>query len=390
MSQAQGEKISSRKARTGSKPLHIAMVGQKGLPATFGGIERHVEEMGARLAQRGHRVTVYCRPGYSEQSRGTYRGMELVPATTFATKHLDTIVHSFTSTVKATLSRADIIHYHALGPGLVAPIPRYLSGSKVVLTVHGLDHERAKWGGAARKALALSHELSGRVPDRVVTVSRALQEHYLATFGRQADYITNGVPSVTPVSSETIEQRFGLRPGGYVLFVGRLVPEKNPDLLIEAFRRISGTAHLVLAGDSAFTDGYSAHLRSIAGGDPRIVFTGFVYGETLKALYQHCTAFVQPSEVEGLPLTLLEAIAQRAPVLVSDIPAHREVVDGVEGGALVVPVGDVAALEHGLRRLLGEGKGQLRQDELRERVLLEYAWDRAVDRLEAVYRELLP
>jgi len=387
MSQTQGDNITANRPSTGSKPLHIAMVGQKGLPATFGGIERHVEEMGARLAQRGHRVTVYCRPGYSQHGRGVYRGMELVPATTFATKHMDTIVHSFTSTVKATLRGVDIVHYHALGPGLVAPIPRYLSRSKVVLTVHGLDHERAKWGGAARAALALSHELSGRVPDRVVTVSKALQQHYGETFGRRADYITNGVPPVASVGSEIIEKRFGLRPGRYVLFVGRLVPEKRPDLLIEAFRRISENSHLVLAGDSAFTDGYSARLRELAGGDPRIVFTGFVYGETLAALYQHCRVFVQPSEVEGLPLTLLEAIAQRAPVLVSDIQAHREVVDGIEDAAVVVPAGDGAALETGLRRLLA-GPAPAHQHRLRDRVLEEYAWDRAVDRLETVYREV--
>lgn len=387
MSQTQGERTSVKPAPTGAKPLHIAMVGQKGLPATFGGIERHVEEMGARLARRGHRVTVYCRPGYSESGRGTYRGMELVPATTFATKHLDTIVHSFTSTVKATLSGADIVHYHALGPGLIAPIPRYLSRSKVVLTVHGLDHERAKWGGAARAALSLSHEFSGRVPDRVVTVSRALQQHYLETFGCEAEYITNGVPPVHPVGPEVIERRFGLRPRRYVLFVGRLVPEKRPDLLIEAFRRISGNTRLVLAGDSSFTDGYSARLRELAGGDPRIVFTGFVYGDTLAALYQHCKVFVQPSEVEGLPLTLLEAIAQQAPVLVSDIQAHREVVDGVDDGAVVVTAGDGAALERGLRRALG-GPAPAHLGRLRARVLQDYAWDGAVDRLEAVYREL--
>ena len=150
------------------------MVGQKGLPATFGGIEHHVEQLGTRLADLGHEVTVYCRSTYGNAPNGEYRGIRLRNAPTVGTKHLDAIVHSATSTAMAMAAGADVVHYHALGPGLLAPLPRFLSRSKVVLTVHGLDHERSKWGRAAQAVLGTAHWMSGRVPNRVVVVSKAL------------------------------------------------------------------------------------------------------------------------------------------------------------------------------------------------------------------------
>ena len=192
----------------------------------FGGIEHHVEHVGRRLAERGHYVTVYCRSSYGAIPSRRYHGMQLVPAATVGTKHLDAIVHSVTSTAKALVAGADIVHYHGIGPGLVAPLPRYLSHAKVVLTVHGLDHQRAKWGTTAQTVLGLSHWMSGRVPDRVVVVSRDLQEHYRSQFGRSAQYIPNGVVQGPRVPAEALPMGHGLEPGRYALHVGRLVPEE--------------------------------------------------------------------------------------------------------------------------------------------------------------------
>lgn len=190
------------------------MIGQKGLPATFGGIEHHVEQLGERLVDRGVDVTVYCRANYAADMPSTYKGMRLVVTPTIGTKHLDAIVHSATSTAHAMRSGVDIVHYHAIGPGLVAPLPRFASRAKVALTVHGLDHQRAKWGGVAQAVLGTSHWMSGHVPNEIITVSQSLAEHYRREFGRTASYIPNGVATPQPGPlSDRLRNQFGLEPG---------------------------------------------------------------------------------------------------------------------------------------------------------------------------------
>jgi glycosyltransferase involved in cell wall biosynthesis len=376
------------------RPLRIAMIGQKGLPATFGGIERHVEEVGARLAARGHEVTVYCRPSYATERRVAYRGMRLRYAVTAGTKHLDAIVHSATSTAVALTARPDIVHYHALGPGLVAPLPRYLSHAKVVLTVHGLDNERSKWGRAARAVLGTAHWMSARVPDATVVVSRALAEHYASTFARATSYIPNGVeepsPRPEPGADGTLT-RLGLTPGRYALFVGRLVPEKAPDQLLTAFRSVPGEIPLVIAGDSSFTDGYVARLRAQAAADPRVMLPGYVYGDALAELYAGAGVFVLPSLLEGLPLTLLAAASYGVPVVASDIAPHREVIGAGSPGARLYPAGDVGALTAALTRVIGRGTAEEERRgalDLRGRVLATYSWENAVAALEELYHRL--
>ena len=368
------------------RPLTIAMVGQKGLPATIGGVERHVEEIGQRLAARGHEVVVYCRTSYGDVPEdGTYLGMRLVAAPTIGTKHLDAIVHSGTSTLKAIAGGADVVHYHALGPGLAAPLPRYVSRAKVVLTVHGLDNERNKWGRVARAVLGTAHWMSGHVPDATVVVSRELREHYARTFGRAAVYVTNGVTLPPRVHRPDVLERFGLSGGGYDMFVGRLVPEKRPDLLIRAFRQTDVDRRLAIVGSSSFTDGYTAELRELAGDDPRIVFTGFVGGAELAALFQGARLLVQPSDLEGLPFTLLEAVANGCHVLASDISPHREVLGSGSEVYRIFPQGDLDALRAGLLREVG---GDPLDNPDRERILEHHSWDRVVDELEELYLTL--
>jgi hypothetical protein len=192
--------------------LKIAMIGQRGVPATFGGIEHHVEELGSRLVDRGHEVTVFCRPNYVSNGRRDYRGMRLQHVPTVGTKHFDAIAHSATSTVAAMRDSYDVIHYHALGPGLLAFAPRLASRAKVVLTVHGLDHERAKWGLVARSVLKTAGWLSARVPDATITVSRSLTDYYANHHRRRAVYIPNGV-AAPQNSFEDLEPPFRLSAG---------------------------------------------------------------------------------------------------------------------------------------------------------------------------------
>jgi glycosyltransferase involved in cell wall biosynthesis len=371
------------------RPLRIAMIGQKGLPATFGGIEHHVENIGRRLADRGHEVTVYCRSTYAELPGERYLGMRTRPAPTVGTKHLDAIVHSATSTAMAMAAGVDVVHYHGIGPAMVGPLPKVFSRAKVVLTVHGLDHQRAKWNPAAKAVLGTAHRMSGRVPDRLVVVSEELVRHYRERFGVDAAYICNGVTTSGSAGPDAVRQH-GLEPGRYALFVGRLVPEKRPDQLIRAFRRLEGDLQLAVVGDSSFSDDYSKSLRELAAPDPRIVFTGFAYGETLGALYEQAGVFVQPSALEGLPLTLLEAVSHDVPTLVTDLPAHLEVVGAGSQRHRVVPVDDEEALGDELRRMLTEPPSADHVSRsVRASVIQRYSWDRAVDELEAVYRDLL-
>ncbi len=372
------------------RPLRIAMVGQKGMPATYGGIERHVEEVSSRLVALGHEVTVYCRQSYDSALLDEYRGVRLRRVRTVPSKHLDAIVHSTSSTLAALRQRPDVVHYHGLGPGLVAPLPRYLSRSKVVLTVHGLDNQRAKWGRAARAVLGTAYWLSGRVPDERVAVSRGLAAHYGTEFGSSARYIPNGVTEPKRLPARHLAARFGLTPGNYLLLVGRLVPEKAADLLIRAFRQVPTGMKLAIVGGSSFTDEFVAQLRTAAQDDPRIVFTGFAYGDLLAELYSHAAGFVQPSRLEGLPLTLLEAASYGLPVVASDISPHVEVLESDGPGRRLFRDG----AEEDLVRVLNEMLTDLPAERagartLRDRVRDEYTWDAAARELERLYLDLV-
>ena len=371
------------------------MIGQKGLPATFGGIEHHVEQLGELLsARKDLEVTAYCRTTYADGAviPESYRGIRLKVTPTIKSKHLDAIVHSFTSTVHAMASGADVIHYHAMGPGLAAPLPRFLGRQKVVLTVHGLDNERAKWGGLAAKVLNLAHWMSGHVPDQVVTVSKTLAEHYSERFDTDARYIPNGVaaPEEEPLP-DALAAEFGLTPGRYVLFVGRVVPEKRPDLLIEAMKALPQDVKVAIVGGSSFTDDYVASLHQAAAADERVVFPGYLHGADLRALYTNAAAFVQPSDLEGLPLTLLEAISYGIPVVASDIAPHREVLDECSCGAHVLfNQGDAASLSRALGTILDGGAGvrAAARDEV-EYLLKPYSWAVAADELAGVYTSVV-
>jgi glycosyltransferase involved in cell wall biosynthesis len=376
------------------RPLRIAMIGSRGIPARWGGIERHVEELGALLADRGHDVTVFCRSNYvqagGEPRLSEYRGMRLESLPTVGTKHLDAIVHSAIATAAALASSFDILHYHALGPGVLGVLPRYLSPAKVVQTVHGLDDQRAKWGRAATAVLRTAGWLSGRVPDATIVVSRDLARHYRERHGCPAIYIPNGVLPLPPRPPDGAIARLGLAPRRYLLFVGRFVPEKAPDLLVRAFRRISGNIRLVLAGNSSFTNDYVRALRERAADDPRVVLAGFVYGAELEELYCNAAAFVLPSALEGLPLTLLEAAAAAVPVVASSIPPHLEVVGADGPGHRLVAPGDEAALTRVLTGVLDDlDRERAGAAALGERVQRSYRWPDAATTTERVYRWVL-
>lgn len=370
--------------------MRIAFIGQKGVPATFGGIEHHVEEVGSRLAARGHEVTVFCRTNYVAQRLPEYKGMRLVHLPTVGSKHLDAIAHSLLSTAASVGRGFDVIHYHAIGPGALAPLARAATRAKVVQTIHGRDDERAKWSKPAQTMLRGAAWISARVPAATIVVSRDLAEHYRAHYGRDVVYIPNGVdPPRERTDAHEIERRYGLEPDSYLLFVGRLVPEKAPDLLVRAFRRVPGELRLVIVGGSSFSDGYVRSIRDLVEGDRRVEWVDYVYGDVLAELYANARAFVLPSSVEGLPLTLLEAASHATPVVASAIPPHVEVLGTDGAGRRLFRPGDEDDLVAAIMRSLADPQAeQAGANGLADEVVKEYRWDRTVDATEAVYERV--
>jgi glycosyltransferase involved in cell wall biosynthesis len=375
-----------------TRPLRIAMLGSRGVPATYGGVERHVEELGARLVERDHEVYVYSRDHYlSADDDASCRGMHRLTPGGLSGKYLDAISHTAVAAVDALRRPFDVVHYHALGPGLLTPVPRLLSRSHVVLTVHGMDFERDKWGPVARSVLKAAGWVCAHVPDRTVVVAPTLREEFAKRYGTETTYIPNGVEPGALLPPRLIREQFGLAGGDYVLYVGRLVPEKGAHLLLEAWDRLRPAGlKLVIAGGTSFTDDYVARLQSAAAGRDDVLLPGYVYGDALNELYANARVFVQPSSLEGMPLTLLEAAAHGAPVVASDIPVHAGMLGHDAPGQRLFSTGSTESLEQALRRALAdparEREAALR---LRERVIDEYSWDRVTEATEELYMSLV-
>jgi glycosyltransferase involved in cell wall biosynthesis len=357
------------------------MIGQKGVPATYGGIERHVEELAVRLAAAGRPVRVYCRPHYTPAD-AALPGVDLVRLPSLNTKHLDAITHVALSSAHSVFADADIVHFHALGPSSLAWVPR-LAGKRVVVTVHGLDWRREKWGPFARAFLRSCEWTATRVPHATIVVSRTLRDHFAAQGARRVHWVPNGTP-IPPPGPEDPLAAWDVEPGRFVLFVGRIVPEKALHVLLRAHREAVPEWPLVVAGEGHFTDDYVESCRRAAGSAVR--FAGSVYGDDLAALQQHAAVVVVPSTLEGLSIALLEAMSYGRAVLASDIPENAELVDGV--GELF-RTGDPADLGARLAALLASPDRRAEMGaRARERIRSEYGWDRVVERTAAVYDSL--
>jgi len=362
--------------------LRIAMIGQKGLPATHGGVEHHTEQLGSRLAARGHDVTVYTRPSYSDPSLSTLMGMRLKSIFSVPTKHLDAITHSVLCSLDSRTEPFDIVHYHAIGPCLASPLARK-HGRRLVSTVHGQDWRRGKWNAFASLALRGAEQMALRVPDATISVSRTLAEAYRHQGVGNVHYIPNGV-SVCEEDDPGFIAELGVVPGEYAVFVGRLVPEKGVHYLIEAWERLDTSRKLVIVGDSSFTDEYVKSLRKTSD---NVVFTGYRYGAQLASVTRHAGLLVLPSDLEGLPIVLLESLTLGTPVLASDIAPNLEVL-GERGEYF--RAGDVGDLTARLHELLPR-MGALKESslDLRQRVASEYNWDRVAEDTEQLYLFLL-
>lgn len=311
--------------------MKIAMIGQKGIPAKAGGIERHVEELSVELARRGHEVLVFCRTWHTWPIQN-HRGVQCIKTPSIATKHLDAITHTFTSILSALQKKVDVIHIHGVGPALLAWLPKLLSPkTKVIVTFHCLDRHHQKWNWFARLMLGLGEQVACYAPHATISVSKTLEAYCRMNYSVNTKYIPNGTQVPMTESDKTLLKPFGLESQKYIMFCARLVKHKGAHVLIEAWKKVqqlrpdlAKNIKVAIVGGSAFTDEYVKELTEQTKNNSSILLTGTQTGETLHTLYANCFAFVQPSESEGLPITVLEAMSYGKCVLSSDIPENME------------------------------------------------------------------
>lgn len=341
------------------KKLRIAMIGHKRIPSREGGVEIVVEELAVRMAALGHRVDAYNRYGhhvsgkkyeqeYGWKGRKFYKGVRVYIIPTFRSSSLNAIVYSFFATIRALFGRYDVLHYHAEGPCAMLWLPK-LFHRRIVVTVHGLDWQRAKWGNLASYVIKFGEKMAAKYADEVIVLSENVQKYFADTYHRKVTYIPNGISRPALREAQMITEKYGLKKDGYLLSLGRIVPEKGLHYLIEAFAKIDTDMKLVIAGGNSHAVEYMERIHRMAAQDDRIIMTDFVQGQMLEELYSNAYAFVLPSDVEGMALTLLEAMSFGNCCLVSDICENTEV---VEDKALVFRKGDTKDLRQKLQYML--------------------------------------
>lgn len=372
------------------KELKIGVIGLRGIPAQYSGVEVAVEEVVKRISTKGDRITVYCMAGRYKERMSQYSGATLRYIPTISRKNFEMIFYSILSSIIGSFSRADILHYHALGPSTTAILPR-LFGKKVIVTVHGLDWQRAKWSLPARAFLRIGEWASAKIPHATITVSNTLKEYYTKKYRNNVLYIPNGAEIQTDKPLIEAAKRYGLKKNGYLLFVGRLTKEKGLEILVEAFRQLKTNKRLIIVGGSSHTDGYVKKIRQLASSDDRILMTGPIYGSLLAELYSNAYLFVLPSYLEGLPIVLLEALSYGTPILTSDIPENIETIEH-EGDSVgwTFKAGNVESLRNELANLIGD-PGQLDGfgDRAEKLIRAKYNWDLIAEETRKEYIRLL-
>lgn len=367
------------------------MIGQKGMPAIHGGVERHVHELSVRLVQAGHTVDAYARKWYTGDVPDAIDGVQIVHTPTLHTKHLDTIIHTITATVAAMRSDAEILHYHGVGPSLLSFLPRIFTPSKkVVTTFHSIDRKHAKWGMIAKLALTIGEWAACRFAHTTIAVSRTIQQYARDVYDAEVTYIPNGVPLMQKKKTSDTLAQFGIASGEYILALSRLIPHKGMHYLVSAYLQMEAEdpkalqgKKLVIVGDGYYTEEYVQYLKQMALGSKNIIFTGFQSGTTLDELMSHAHLYVHPSNNEGLPITVLEAMSYGLPTLVSDIPEHREL---IPDGAYHFVAGDVGSLIKSLTHMLADTQARATSAKTnRETIKQSFTWNIVVQDIIHLY-----
>ena len=370
--------------------LKIAMLGHKRIPSREGGVEIVVEELSARMVEQGYEVTCYNRRGhhvsgkeYDNSRVKEYKGIKLKSVLTINKKGLSAMTASISGAFHAAFGNYDVVHFHAEGPCVMLWLPK-LFGKTCIATIHGLDHQRAKWGRIARSYIMWGEKMAVRKADKIIVLSENVQRYFKKIYGRQTEFIPNGVNRPMLRKADLIKEKYELEKDSYILFLGRIVPEKGIQYLIEAFQQIRTDKKLVIAGGSSDTDEFMSKLKEMAANDERIIFTGFVQGQLLNELYSNTYIYVLPSDLEGMPLSLLEAMSYGNCCIVSDITECTEV---VQDKAIVFKKGNVCDLMEKLQKACDyENIVNFYKGQATDFICDKYSWDDVVDRTLTLYR----
>lgn len=360
--------------------LRIAILGTRGVPANYGGFETFAEQLGARLVERGHEVTVYGRTSAVPASIRTYRGMRVIRLPAPRSKYLETVIHTLFAAIHAVFRRFDLV-YVCNSANVPSVLLLLLARKRVVLNVDGLEWQRAKWNRVGRAYYRVCAAVAARLPAHIVTDARVIQDYYRRTYRRETDYFPYGT-EIASLPDDGLLRDLGLRPRGYVLFVSRLEPENNAHVVIEAFEGVRTDLPLAIVGDAPYATSYIASLHRTT--DPRIRFLGAIYGRGYRILQSNALAYVQATEVGGTHPALVEAMGAGAAILANDVPEHREV------------LGESGRYYHGAAQLTEQLQAILddptRATEMgagaQARAADVYAWDRVTDAYERWFGEL--
>ena len=382
--------VNRRKSKPKEK-LNIAMFGQKRIPSREGGVEIVVEELCTRMVAQGHNVTCYNRGGhhvsgseYDSKRLKEYKGIKLKTVPTIEKKGLAAVSSSFFVALCCAFGKYDVVHIHAEGPAFFCWLPK-LFHKRVIVTVHGIDWQREKWkSGFGSKFIHKGEKNAVKYADEIIVLSKGVQDYFEKIYGRKTVFIPNGVSNHIERKPQIIKNKFGLDKDEYILFLGRLVPEKGIKYLIEAFKQVDTEKKLVIAGGSSDTSEFENEMKEIAKEDKRILFTGFVQGQELEELYSNAYVYALPSDLEGMPLSLLEAMSYGNCCLVSDIPECAEV---VEDKALIFKKADVKDLQSKLQDACDHSeKVDAHKKQAADFICSKYNWDEIVQATLKLYR----
>lgn len=374
--------------------MRIAFIGQKGIPVTFGGVEYHVDRLSRELAGLGHDVTVYVRKWYVDKNMTSYEGVRLRHMPTIKGKHLDASIHSFLCSIDSLFRRYNVIHYHGIGPTFFSIIPR-LFGKNVITTVHRLDWETDKWGRIAKTFLKWGEWISVKIPQKTFAVSQDLMQYIKDKYDRETIHIPHGIDLPKQRRPDLIKKKYGLKGDDYILFMGRLAPEKRVDWLISSFQALfpaslrNNNIRLVIAGGSSATPEYVRMLKEMSDISPGITFTGYVVGAEKEELLSNALIFALPSHLEGFPIVILEAKSYGICCLASDIPPHREAIrSGFDG--LLFNSQDPADLTQKLQSLIeNPEQARLFGENAYATIQKRPEWREVAERLVTVYQEII-
>lgn len=369
--------------------FNIVMLGHKRIPSREGGVEIVVEELATRMVSQGHKVVCYNRGGHHVSGKeydctnlNEYKGVVLKTVLTIDKKGLAAMTSSFFGAMKAVFSKCDVVHFHAEGPCATMWIPK-LFGKRCIATIHGLDHQRAKWGRFARWYIMSGEKCAVKRADEIIVLSQGVKEYFKETYNRETVFIPNGVCRPALRGAELIKDKFGLKKDEYILFLGRIVPEKGLRYLIEAYLNVKTDKKLLIAGGASDTDEFLKELKELASGDERILFTGFVQGQALEELYSNAYVYTLPSDLEGMPLSLLEAMSYGNCCLVSDIAECAEV---VEDKAVTFEKSNIEDLQKKLQWLCdSEEIVEEYKNTASDFICEKYNWDDVVERTLSLY-----